>query len=90
MLIEIMGGPHDGATINIGPAEKRLSYVTDTNGAAAFFAGIPLHMDGDKVYVRWVELEAWREEIADSLRSIGPAIDRLMLAMHEHEFGEDT
>lgn len=49
MRIEIVGGPHDGSTIDIDDSHTRISPVLDPAGAAAFFAGIPLYQEGGKI-----------------------------------------
>ena len=70
--------------------------LTDTGelvqqaGERLVAAGIPLYREAGKVYLRWSDVEARGRALGNSLRSIGPAIDRFVLAMHEHEFKEDT
>ena len=93
MLIEIMGGPHDGVEIEIdNPMREQTigwpGYPLNPYDAAMRFAGVPVYKDeehGGKLYIRWVDLEAR----ADALRYIGPAIDRVLLLMHEREFTDD-
>ena len=91
MLIEIVGGPHDGSTIELDDKVTRINPVwDDPAGASLLLFGIPLYKEGGKLILRWADVEARGEEIADNLRSIGPAIDRFVLALHEHEFKKDT
>ena len=86
MRIEIRGGPHDGATIEISDNPRPPSDAFDPAKAAAFFAGVPIYQEDGKTFLRWSDLE----NRVVNLRSIGSAIDWFMLAMHEHEFKEDT
>ncbi len=87
MLVEIMGGPHDGVVIEIADSTRPPSDAFDPAKAAAYFAGVPVHKDELRgtLYILWVDLEVR----ADALRSIGPAIDRVLLLMHEREFKDD-
>ncbi len=86
MRIEIRGGPHHGVEVEIAESTRPPSDAFDPAKAAAFFAGVPIYQDGDTSYIRWVDLD----NRANNLRTIGPAIDRVLLMMHEHEFTEDT
>ena len=85
MRIEIRGGPHDGQEIEISDATRPPSDAFDPAKAAAFFAGVPVYQDGGTAYIRWVDLDAR----SNALRTIGPAIDRVLLMMHEREFTDD-
>ena len=86
MRIEIRGGPHDGGTVEISDSPRPPSDAFDPQQAAAFFAGVPIHQEEGRLpYLRWSDLEGR----AENLRSIGPAIDRVLLMMHEHEFDQE-
>jgi hypothetical protein len=85
MRIEIRGGPHDGAAFDVDLAELQIyphAYPTDPSMG---FAGVPLYRHGLTAYLRWEDVQAR----VDNLQSIGPALDRVLLMMHEHEFHQE-
>ena len=84
MRIEIRGGPHDGASIDVDLTELQVYPHDYPQDSTLGFAGVPLYRHGDTAYMLWSELEAR----ADNLQSIVPAIDRVLLMMHEHEFDQ--